>query len=304
MRHSHKSPHKIRELPKVALNILRGIGGASWFLRHDTWSRAMSCAKSQPWIDRFNSLLSWWDMEKFSAKTFFDVGTLLQNLIIVKVVADTAIHADSPVTKFLSDLCGHVQGIGLRQSWKHVNRMREQVSEGTLKSSEFQLMLTELQHRIRDEMEDQLFMYLPVERAKFYNQPELFGQDVNTKFVTIQFDIVEAGNCYAAGRGTAAVFHLMRIMESAVQEFGKKLGVSFVDEKNWHNILEEIDKAIKALPKSPQRSEMSQVCANLYAVKLAWRNEVMHPKDTYTLEEADNIIRQVKIFMQQLTKVV
>lgn len=32
------------------------------------------------------------------------------------------------------------------------------------------------------------------------------------------------------------------------------------------------------------------------------RNEVMHPTDTYTLEEADNLIRQVRIFMEQLAK--
>jgi len=30
----------------------------------------------------------------------------------------------------------------------------------------------------------------------------------------------------------------------------------------------------------------------------------MHPKDTYTLEEAENLIQQVKIFMEQLAKVV
>jgi hypothetical protein len=36
MGNGNKTLHKIRELSKVALNILRGIGGASWLLRHDT----------------------------------------------------------------------------------------------------------------------------------------------------------------------------------------------------------------------------------------------------------------------------
>jgi hypothetical protein len=49
---------------------------------------------------------------------------------------------------------------------------------------------------------------------------------------------------------------------------------------------------------------MSQVAANLYAVKLAWRNEVMHPNDKYTLEEAGDLIRLVKVFMGQLATVV
>ena len=49
---------------------------------------------------------------------------------------------------------------------------------------------------------------------------------------------------------------------------------------------------------------MSQATASLYAVKVAWRNEVMHPKETYTLEEAENLIRLVKGFMQQLAEIV
>ena len=194
--------------------------------------------------------------------------------------------------------------IGLHQALKHIARLKIGLQKDSLIAGDIQTALAELHERIRDEMEDRLFMYIPSDRAPFYKQPELFGKVVNAQFPTIQFDIVEAGNCYAAGRGTAVVFHLMRIMETGVQAFGTKLSVSLVDEKNWQNILDEIDKAIKALPKTPQRVEMSQVSANLYAVKLAWRNEVMHPKDTYTLEEADNLIRQVKIFMEQLATII
>jgi hypothetical protein len=165
--------------------------------------------------------------------------------------------------------------------------------------------LEHLGNTIRIEMAQVTFMHIPADRSKFYDQKELLGADVNSKFHGIQYDITEAGNCYSAGRSTACVFHLMRIMETGVQEFGNKLGVTLTNEKNWQNILDEINKAIKALPhKDKATKEMSEASANLYAVKLAWRNEVMHPKDTYTLEEADNLIRQVKLFMQQLAKIV
>jgi len=56
--------------------------------------------------------------------------------------------------------------------------------------------------------------------------------------------------------------------------------------------------------KDPTTVELAQASANLYSVKLAWRNEVMHPKETYTLEEADNLIRQVKIFMHHLATLI
>lgn len=165
--------------------------------------------------------------------------------------------------------------------------------------------ITHLESTIAAEMADKSFMFVPPERAAYYDQPELFGKEVNAKFPDIQFDVVEAGNCYAAGRGTAVVFHLMRIMETGVQAFGTKLKVKLAGEKNWQNILDEVNKAIKALnPKDRGTVEMSQASANLYAVKLAWRNEVMHPKDTYTLEEADNLIRQVRIFMGKLATIV
>jgi hypothetical protein len=129
--------------------------------------------------------------------------------------------------------------------------------------------------------------------------------NVNAKFPSIQFDILEAGNCFAAGRGTAVVFHLMRIMEVGVQQLGKVLGVTLVDEKNWQNILDELNKTVKTLnPKDKRTIEISQASANLYAVKLAWRNEVMHPEDLYTLEEAEHLIQLVGVFMEQLARIV
>src|SRR5260370_16343987 len=154
-------------------------------------------------------------------------------------------------------------------------------------------------------MEDKLFMYIPPDRAERYDQKELLGKSVNAKFPGIQYDAVEAGNCYACGRSTAVVFHLMRIMEVGVQAFGDKLGVPLVNEKVWQVILDGVNAPIKKLPPKDEATiEFSQISANLYSVKLAWRNEVMHPKDTYTLEEAENLIRQVKIFMEQLAKVI
>jgi hypothetical protein len=157
---------------------------------------------------------------------------------------------------------------------------------------------------VHSELESRAFFHIQQNHALYYDQKELFGVQVNLKFPTIQYDMVEAGNCYALGRSTACVFHLMRIMEVGVQQFGTKLGVTLTDEKNWQNILDEANKAIKSLSsKAPDTVSMSQAAANLYAVKLAWRNEVMHPNDTYTLEESESIIQQVRIFMQQLAAI-
>ena len=39
-------------------------------------------------------------------------------------------------------------------------------------------------------------------------------------------------------------------------------------------------------------------------MKLAWRNEVMHPKQTYTEEEALEVFAASKAFMRELASVV
>jgi hypothetical protein len=256
-------------------------------------------------------------MQKFSAQAFFDIGRFLthvkrnaDDLIALEgnsrssLLGEAAKESKTAATQieFISNNC---KAIGLTLSLKAINRLTELRRKNGANLGEVMDAVNHLQLTIADEVAEKVFMFMPSERAIYYDQPELFGKDVNTKFPTIQFDIVEAGNCYASGRGTAVVFHLMRIMETGVQVFGLKLGVELADEKNWQNILDEVNKAIKALsPKDSATVKMSQASANLYAVKLAWRNEVMHPKDTYTLEEADNLIRQVKIFMEQLATIV
>lgn len=254
-----------------------------------------------------HSLLSWCDVEKFSAHRFFQIATAIQKLEEAKgdkeeLGKETRKRAISWFSRIAKDC----NAIGLRLSATHALRIQRMIGHGTLTNyQEIWEQMPELRNRIGDELGEKLFMFIPSERSDFYNQAELFGKDVNARFPSIQYDILEAGNCFAAGRSTAVVFHLMRIMEVGVQEFAKILGVLFANEKRWQNLLDEINKAIKPLDsKDPKVIQMAQASANLYAVKLAWRNEVMHPKDTYTLEESDNLIRQVKLFMEHLAKVI
>jgi len=114
-------------------------------------------------------------------------------------------------------------------------------------------------------------------------------------------DISEAGKCLSLNRPTASVFHLMRVMELAVQRFGNELSVTLVTEKNWQVILDQINAAIRKLDaKQPKTKSYAQATSHLYNVKVAWRNEVMHPKQTYTFEEAKAIFDNVRTFVCDL----
>jgi hypothetical protein len=248
-------------------------------------------------------------MEKFSAATFYDFGSrLARGRRNAELQFNTSMSKEDwkkvEGYKTLKKVKAGCEAIGLKFSALCVGEFLQSV-KGQVTSKQLIQALTETENSIRREMSLVTFFYMPSEQSDFYQKNDLFGAKVNAKFPAIQFDMIEAGNCFAMGRGTACVFHLMRIMEVGVQEFGKKLGVVLVNEKNWQNILDELNKAIKALPhKASGTVEMSQASANLYAVKLAWRNEVMHPNDKYTLEEAKNIIGQVKLFMGQLATII
>ncbi len=93
-------------------------------------------------------------------------------------------------------------------------------------------------------------------------------------------------------------------MEVGVQKFGDKLGVMLTEKKVWQVILDQTNAAIKKLPpKDPTGPAYASIYAHLYNVKLAWQNEVMHPKATYTDEEAVGIFQAVRNFMIELIKV-
>lgn len=264
------------------------------------------CVQSQraPWINKSYPLVSWWEMEQFSAAAFMYISRRLSDLRITlsKLAPGYALTrgSDDGRYKLLAAILGYCDEIGLNTSVRCAEDILRDLEQG-ITAGKMTASLVELDNTVRREMSTHWFFHLEESRAAFYKQNELFGVEVNAKFPSIAFDMVEAGNCFAMGRGTACVFHLMRIMEVGVQAFGAKLGVTLAHEKNWQNILDEVNRAIRALPpKGPTTVQLSQISSNLYAVKLAWRNEVMHPNDTYTLEEAENLITQVKLFMGQL----
>ena len=165
-------------------------------------------------------------------------------------------------------------------------------------------MILELYNRLHDDLEARVFISIPAELTPLYQQDECaFGRNVADAFPLAIEDIGEASKCLALGRSTAAVFHLMRAMECAVQRLSTKLEIQNVD-REWGKLLSDIAKAIEAMPKGADRNKWSESHTHLYHVKQAWRNDTMHPKQTYTFEEAKAIFEAVKAFMNDLSALV
>ena len=76
----------------------------------------------------------------------------------------------------------------------------------------------EIQSCLRDELSLSTVFVISADKVRYFqtNDP-LFGAEVDGKFPSAAFEIAEAGKCLALERSTAAVFHLMRALEVAIE---------------------------------------------------------------------------------------
>jgi hypothetical protein len=167
--------------------------------------------------------------------------------------------------------------------------------------------------RIVDELERQLFLHVTVDKAQYYDQLELFGSEVGRKFPKAAEDIFNSGSCFALGQHTACVFHLMRVMEHCVQRFGRKLKVTInVSSETWHQILVHVHNQVNSLPggakaskaQNTRKKKFALAASRLDHVRIVWRNDVMHPKETYDEQEALEVLTGVRAFLESILTLV
>jgi hypothetical protein len=179
--------------------------------------------------------------------------------------------------------------------------------------AEHQHIAASLNHliaRIRDDLQSEFFFHVDQRDVSLYGQKELFGSKVSKKFAKAISDIESAGSCLALQQSTAAVFHLMRVMELGVQRFGTRLKVKINPRvESWAKIMDHVNKEINLLPgrteaEKRKRARYSTAATYLDHVRLAWRNEVMHPKETYNREEAHDVFNAVKAFTSYLADLI
>jgi hypothetical protein len=97
------------------------------------------------------------------------------------------------------------------------------------------------------------FFHYKKEKVALLQRVDADWADVLNRFSQSRDDIKAAVDCYALEHHSASVFHLMLIMEKAVQAFGKKLRVDIVktnpgkrvSELTWESILNAIQPKIK-----------------------------------------------------------
>ena len=126
-----------------------------------------------------------------------------------------------PFQKELEPLALSVGKIEIQYLWNHAN---------TWTGTEMAARLKDFRSKLERELNDRFFLYLNEEEAKQFQSTQPFGPQVASAFpATVNTELCEASKCLALGRYTACVFHLMHVMEAAVQVFGKKLALPLLN---------------------------------------------------------------------------
>ena len=241
-----------------------------------------------------------------NAEAFWAVaGVLGQAIVRLEVDAVMADSTPGYIGSAMRRLSDHATRLNLRSSARQCQRVYDYIDGGEqVTHKRLREMLVDVLLRTGDDLEDRYFLVVPPEFvASFRQETPPFGNEVMDAFPHASEDISEAGKCLALDRSTAVVFHLMRAMESAVQALSAELGITKTD-RVWGSLLSDMAAKIEAMPKGAERNKWSEGHTHLYHVKQAWRNDTMHPKQTYTFSEAKAIYEAVNVFMRHLATLV
>ncbi len=162
-------------------------------------------------------------------------------------------------------------------------------------------------------LDSKKFMFVPTDQASYWENRTIFGDDFWESFGSAaRFEAVEAGNCYAAGRWTACVFHSMRVAEYGLRKLGRTLKVTIGDRGktcpleygDWDKVITAIRNKIaetRRIPAGKKKAEIlraySQAADHCEYMKDIWRNEISHTRRQYSKTESLGVMNRVREFM-------
>jgi hypothetical protein len=156
----------------------------------------------------------------------------------------------------------------------------------------------ELKQRVEIELKNKLFLWIPSDRARYYEYPkEVKDWDetekaidglIAARFKKASNEILSARRCFSVSQWTASVFHLMRACESGIKALYKTLNISAPKlSDSWGNLLKPMDEQLKKNPTdrfgdwAKQPDFFDHATNDLRAIKRTWRDPTMHIDSTY-----------------------
>lgn len=160
-----------------------------------------------------------------------------------------------------------------------------------------------MKRNIHTELHGRKFFEPDAKYLRYFENLKLFGNGVFDAFPSANDDIYESGMCLSLERPTAAVLHLMRVLEAGLAALAKAVGVP--KKNDWGSYIreigEELDKRAKSAgARSADEVFYAEAAANFDRLRRAYRNPTMHPEKTYSQERAEEIMSATKSFMTHL----
>jgi hypothetical protein len=171
---------------------------------------------------------------------------------------------------------------------------------------------------IIDNLESRKFMFVPSDQAAYWGSALTLGESLRAEFSLAALgEATEAGNCYAAGRWTACVFHCMRLAEHGLRKLAKRVHVTLnhkgknypVEYADWEAVITAIKNKItqsRQIPRGPKKVEelrfYSSAADQCEYMKDIWRNEISHTRRQYSKPESLAVINRVREFIESLSK--
>lgn len=193
--------------------------------------------------------------------------------------------------------------LGLHNSVAQAERVVWVVKKPDATYGELEEHVTDLGRRVEDELASILLLHVPTDRAAYYLSPWAGWETISASFPSVSFDVEERAKCFALGRYTAAVFHSMRVLEVGLIMLADALGVDSA-YANWQKVIDQIEAECKKLALDRSRKDdaqfYSEAATQFLYFKDAWRNHVMHVRQSFDEERAQRICDSTRAFMAHL----
>lgn len=200
-----------------------------------------------------------------------------------------------------------LETVGLPLALKQLDALADLLDRDPFPVTDLHLLVRdfrEFRRRVQDELELVSILWLPPERARYYDR-DIFGSTIAAAFPSASFDLEEGARCFAVGRFTACVFHLMRAQEVTLGALSAHLRI-VKHSPTWEAYLSAMPSAIQAAypnkdkAHGDKRTYFSGLEGQLRSIKTAWRNPTMHQiAKTYTEEMAEELVVLVRGFMRE-----
>jgi hypothetical protein len=171
-----------------------------------------------------------------------------------------------------------------------------------------------LRETIEGELDTLYFYHYPRSKAEERLAFEKNWKKVAERFRSATPEAIAAVDCWAMGHGTACVFHLMRLVEHGLRAIARERRVKLhanrpLEWAEWQKIIKAIeDKANKIYSHKPGKARDAALefyrglLGEIMAFKDVYRNNVMHTRKSYDVDEAKSVMNHVHGFMSRLSE--